>query len=253
MFSSPAREQAGRLRYPSSISYFQGRVCVSSTSTPNWLWHLDSQHRLLLSLAVVAITFLLLPHSLQLLTRSIIAWNSGVVCLLTLAWSVIVTAHLRQIQKRAQTQDTNRLLVAVLIVSAACTSLLAVVFLLGTVKGLPPEQIGFHVVLSVVAVICSWLLVHTIFSLHYAHYYYRPGHSTLKEGFAEGLDFPQQKQPDYLDFAYFAFVIGMTCQVSDVQITSRLMRRLALLHGMLSFAFNTVILALSINIISQLL
>ncbi len=227
-----------------------------TTSTPNWLWYLDAQHRLTLSLTVAALVFLLVPHSLRLLTRTLIAWNSGVLCLLLLAWSVIVTAHPRQIKKRAQTQDTNRLFIAVLFVSAACASLLAVAFLLGTSNTLPPKQLGLHIALSGVSMVFSWLVVHTVFTLRYAHYYYRPERKTPNEPnetHVGGLDFPGEEQPDYLDFAYFAFVLGMTFQVSDVAITSRLIRRVALLHGLLSFWFYTFIVALSINIISSFL
>ena len=226
---------------------------MSYTSTPNWLWRLDAQHRLTLCLVVTVMAFLLVPHSMKLLTRMLVAWDAGSVFLLILAWSVIVTAHPNQIIKRAQTQDANRVLIAAVIVSAACTSLFAVAFLLGISKNLPPHQLGLHVALSVVSMICSWLLLHTVFTLRYAHYYYRPKYNTHEQAYAGGLEFPGDEQPDYLDFAYFAFVIGMTFQVSDVAITSRLIRRVALLHGMLSFGFYTLIVALSINIISSLI
>ena len=109
-----------------------------------------------------------------------------------------------------------------------------------------------HLFMAVLAVIESWLLIHTVFTLRYAHVFYRLEQEADVEGSGRGLIFPGGDNPDYEDFAYFSFVIGMTCQVSDVNITSRFMRRLALLHGLLSFAFNTVILALSINIISGL-
>ena len=100
---------------------------------------------------------------------------------------------------------------------------------------------------------CSWALLHTVYSLHYGHIYY--GDSDPSEQFSaeKGLEFPGDEEPDYVDFAYFSFVIGMTCQVSDVQVTSKRMRRLTLLHGIISFAFNTVILALLINTVSGLL
>jgi len=226
---------------------------VSFTSTPNWLWRLDSHHRLALSLVVAVVVFLLAPHSLHFLTRTLLAWDCGTVFLLVLAWSVIVTAHPKQIKKRAQTQDTNRLLIAVLVVCAACASLFAVAFLLGTSKALPPKDVGFHVALSVASMICSWLLLHTVFTLRYAHYYYYL-QSLAPEGTnTGGLEFPGEEELDYWDFAYFAFVLGMTFQVSDVSITSRLIRRLALLHGLLSSTFYTLIVALSINIISSLI
>src|SRR5690606_27864512 len=100
------------------------------------------------------------------------------------------------------------------------------------------------------AVICAWLLVHTLFTFRYAHLFYsRLGEEQERSGFIGGLDFPKETKPDYLDFTYFSFVIGMTFQVSDVEISSRRIRRLALMHAVVSFIFNTVILALSINII----
>ena len=98
----------------------------------------------------------------------------------------------------------------------------------------------------------SWIMVHTLFGFHYAHLYY--GDDTNDpSSHAEGLEFPKEKKPDYLDFAYFAFVIGMTFQVSDVDITGRSIRRVALLHGLLSFGLNTFVVALTINLIAGLL
>ena len=101
--------------------------------------------------------------------------------------------------------------------------------------------------------VSSWFLIHTVFAMHYAHGYYRDEDEGPDFASAGGLEFPNEKEPDFLDFAYFSFVIGMTCQVSDVQVSSQGMRRLALVHGLLSFVFNTVILALSINLASGLL
>jgi len=93
------------------------------------------------------------------------------------------------------------------------------------------------------------LLIHTSFTLRYAHIFYGD-HETKPNMHAGGLDFPGDALPDYLDFAYFSFVLGMTFQVSDVQITSRRFRRLALLHGMISFVFDTTMIALTINILA---
>ena len=134
---------------------------------------------------------------------------------------------------------------------AACMSLLAVILVLQEHKAL--QKIGgLHLFMAAMAVIESWLLIHTVFTLHYAHVFYRSMQEADVEGSGGGLIFPGGDNPDYEDFAYFSFVVGMTCQVSDVNVSSRSMRRLTLLHGLLSFAFNTMILALSINIISGL-
>jgi uncharacterized membrane protein len=120
-------------------------------------------------------------------------------------------------------------------------------------NNIPQWQLILHVTLAIVTIVISWLLVHIMFALHYAHLYYRNNEENSDREKAESLDFPQEKQPDYWDFFYFSFVIGMTCQVSDVQIASRPLRRLALMHGILTFFFNTVILALSINLLAGLI
>lgn len=161
---------------------------------------------------------------------------------------MITSATPQKMRRRAEVEDEGRWTILTLVVVAAFISLLAIGFVLKDQKGLTAFILTLHVALSGVTVVCSWLLTHTMFALHYAHDYYRDN-SDLSSGKAS-LDFPQENQPDYWDFLYFSFVIGMTCQVSDVQIASRAMRRLALMHGVLTFFFNTVILALSINIIA---
>ncbi len=151
----------------------------------------------------------------------------------------------------AQQKDAGRLLILSVITAAACASLLAIGFILRE-KNTSSNFIILHVVLSMVTIIGSWLFVHTIFTLHYAHNYYQ-NHETKANSAAGGLNFPEDIEPDYWDFLYFSFVIGMTSQVSDVEITSRPMRRLSLIHSVLSFFFNTSILAMSINIIAGLI
>ncbi len=173
-------------------------------------------------------------------------------CFLALTWSLMLRATPDTMQRNAQRQDEGRLVILSLVTAAACASLLAIGFMLNDTKGKSTSVITLNVTLSVITIVGSWLLVHTIFALHYAHGYYQGG-KTLSECKAEGLDFPGDTEPDYWDFLYFSFVIGMTSQVSDVEITSRSLRRLALIHGILSFFFNTSILAMSINIIAGLI
>lgn len=104
-------------------------------------------------------------------------------------------------------------------------------------------------IFSILTVFTSWTLVHSIYTLRYAHIFY--GSEAGDEALG-GLDFPDQEKPDYLDFAYFSFTIGMCFQTSDVSITSRRLRRLVLLHSVVSFGFNLAILGLSINMVSSL-
>jgi len=196
---------------------------------------------------------LLLPSQLLFPTRLLIAWDSGFICLLALIWSIMISATPQKMRHRAQRQDADRWLISSIVVGAACTSLLAIGFVLkSTPKGSSPTLVTLHLTLSALTIVTSWLLMHTVFAFHYAHRYYRDNRATPMVDDSEGLDFPGGKQPDYWDFLYFSFVIGMTFQVSDVQITSRSTRRLALVHSVLSFFFNTVILALSINLVAGL-
>lgn len=171
---------------------------------------------------------------------------------LFLSWWVMLRATPETMRLNARRQDEGRLVILGLVTAAACVSILAIGFLLKDTKSGSGAIVLLHIVLSVVTIVGSWLLVHTIFALHYAYEYYRDESKSLDTDKAEGLDFPSDIEPDYWDFLYFSFVIGMTSQVSDVQIASRSMRRLALLHGILSFFFNTAIVAMSINIIAGL-
>ncbi|OQP59405.1 hypothetical protein A3860_37750 [Niastella vici] len=169
-------------------------------------------------------------------------------------WVIMFTAHPREIVRIARKQDSSKILIFFVILLASFVSLVAIVLLL---RELPnPGQWGYyyHIVLSIASVTCSWFLIHTIFAFRYAHLYY-----TCKEEEAidkecrGGLEFPNDKTPDYLDFAYFSFGLGMTFQVSDVQVTSGIIRRLTLLHSLIAFIFNTTFVALIINIIAGLI
>ena len=136
---------------------------------------------------------------------------------------------------------------------AACAALFAVGFLIKSHKDQSGGHFAIHLLLTLCTVISSWALLHTVYSLRYAHTYYGDSDQPGVQQHAGGLIFPGDRPPNYFDFAYFSFVVGMTCQVSDVQITSRRLRRITLFHSVLSFGFNTIILALLINTVSGLL
>jgi len=208
----------------------------------------EARMRTAIAIAVAFAAYFLLGRFAPA-TRVIAAWDGFAITLLALIWSAMLASQVSQIRERAKIQDVSRLVVFTFTIGAACLSIFAVIALLSAAK--QSNHVALHAALSIAAVLGSWALVHTMFALRYAHIYYGEGDSTEKP--AAGLEFPSDDCPNYLDFAYFSFVIGMTCQVSDVQITSKGLRSLALVHGMLSFAFNTVILALTINTISGLL
>lgn len=165
----------------------------------------------------------------------------------------MVFTDVRTRMREAHLQDSSRTALCCCVILAAVAGLLGGGVLLGTAKDLGSSQTGWHAALVALTIVNSWCLVHTVLTLHYAHLCYHIAEKSLAKPKDMGVIFPNETQPDFLDFAYFSFVIGMTCQVSDVQITSRQIRRLALLHGLLSFGFNTVILAMTINIASGML
>lgn len=215
------------------------------------LSHLPATLRLFTGIALGVAAGFLSPTHYHLLIRLIIGWDVFALTALVLLWVSIYTADTDSIRATASSEDLSRLLSFVFVLVAAAASLLAVVLLLGSTHGLPPGKMALHIALSGVAVATSWLLVHTVFTLRYAHMYYDAGPEGNDVG---GLDFPgDNKEPDYLDIAYFAFVVGMTAQTADVSISGRSIRRLTLLHGLISFAFNTALVALVINGVAGIL
>jgi len=213
----------------------------------------DARQRFVLGLAAGAATFVVLRGHLRLWSATIAAWNAVAVVILALDWLTILTTPQRKIRQLAQQQDLSRFLVFLFVVVTSSAALFAVGFLVSLKKSQSGNHFTVHLLLTLLTVIFSWTLVHTVYGLRYAHAFYGDSDERGVNRHAGGLIFPGDRSPDYFDFAYFSFVIGMTCQVSDVQITSRRMRRITLFHSVLSFGFNTMILALLINTVSGLL
>ena len=195
--------------------------------------------RTFLAIAIGIIGFFLLPQSLRLVTRLLISWDIFVAFYVVLVYALVFRSGLVHIRRNAVLQDDGRFLILLVTAVGAFASIAAIIFELdGTHRGTP------ELVLATVTIALSWAAVHTTFALHYAHEFYRgarPG----------GLDFPkghEDEDPDYWDFVYFSFVIGMTAQVSDVGVTDKTIRRTATAHGIISFVFNTALLALMVNI-----
>jgi uncharacterized membrane protein len=214
---------------------------------------LNAHRRLLLALGVAGAAALLVPPSLQPSARLAIAWDSAVLVFLMTTWWVVQKCPQDQMQQTVLANDQGRVSILILVLLAAGASLGAIFFLVQKAKDASEGPPLHQVALAVLTIVCSWFFVHVMFALHYAHRFYRDDPATPESDATGGLKFPDDTPPHYWDFLYFAFVIGMTSQVSDVQVTSRPMRRLVLSHGVLSFAFYTVILALSINIVAGLI
>jgi uncharacterized membrane protein len=182
-------------------------------------------------------------------TRLLLGWNLGVALYLWLTHRWMRRADVAHIRRRAALQDEGAFLILLLSIVATLASLVAIVFEIGGAKQAPHAQQVMPALLAFTTILLSWTFVHTIFSLHYAHEYYGEGRDK-KIG---GLNFPGDNEPDYWDFLYFSLVIGMTSQVSDVGITSKVIRRMAAAHGVLSFFFNVTVLALTVNAVSNLI
>jgi uncharacterized membrane protein len=208
---------------------------------PRPLRFIYARVRTFLALTCGVIAYLVLPDSLRTASRLLLAWDVFAVIYLTLAYTVVVRGGIAHIRHQAAMQDDGRFLMLIVTALGAFASMAAIVLELGQ-----PQRGALGVSFAIVTIALSWTVVHTTFALHYAHDYY--GNQR-----AGGLAFPGDDKPDYWDFVYFSFVIGMTAQVSDVGITSKAIRRTATAHGVVSFVFNTALLALTINIAASLI
>lgn len=146
-------------------------------------------------------------------------------------------------------QDEGKFVILTVVTIASVFNLAAIVAELAVAKNMFGMQKYLHIGLAAFTIVSSWAFTHMMFALHYAHDYY----VARTNGQPVGLEFPGEEHPDYGDFLYFAFVIGTSGQTADVNITSRAMRRIGLLHCVLAFLFNTTVLALTINIAAGLL
>jgi len=197
-----------------------------------------------------AVFFIFPLEKADSLSRIMLAWDSFCLCLLTLYWIIFFTTRPAQIRVLAPKEDPSRIVIFFITLIATSASMLAVVLLLTAEKQSDYLKL-IHLLVAVPGSVFSWGLVHSAFAARYAHLYYDDDESNTGKH-AGGLDFPNEERPDFIDFAYFSFVLGMTFQVSDVAISSRRLRRLALWHGLISFAYNVVIIALTINIVAGL-
>jgi uncharacterized membrane protein len=207
--------------------------------------------RTFIAAAIGIASFYVLPLHWSLRTRLIGAWDIGAAAFLLLCITFFVGATTEGMEANAERQQEGEWTLFWLVVGGATASFAIIIGEFGSMKDAAPAAKELKVAMVAATLAVSWFLTHLVFCLRYAHEFYtRTGDSPFLDG---GLEFPREPNPDYWDFFYFAAVLGMTFQVSDVQITSRKMRRLATLHGLLGFMFNTVIVALTVNLASGLL
>jgi uncharacterized membrane protein len=216
------------------------------SALPRWVPRHTST-RVAWSTVAAVITFAALrPFTAAL--RVVAAWDAFAFVLLAFVWAMIWSCDAGDSQKRAKTEDPGRTAIWVLVLFASAFSFFASGYVLRQAKSFAPGYAALWIILCLGAVALSWLLTQTSWTLRYAHLYYRDD----SEGIG-GLDFPGDREPDDFDFAYHAFTVGMTFQVSDVVIKSPQIRRATLMHGCMSFAYNTAIIALALNLASTYL
>ena len=223
------------------------------------LRHIIFRIRLLSSIVIGLFTYIIQPSSLEQTTRGLIAWNIAIIAYLVLVGVMMARSTHETMRRRARVLDEGRHTVLILAVIAALSSLAAIVFELYNLKQAPGAVVGLRVGLSLATIITSWSFVHVIFTEHYAHNFYfldgplDEGDDTIEAQKKKGLHFPGQPWPDYIDFLYFSVTIGVANQTADTEVVSRQMRVLVLIHSVISYFFNTIILALTINIAASML
>lgn len=210
---------------------------------------LRARPRLYAAIALGFAVTLAVPASLPLMQRAAVGWDSGIVLYLVLLLFMAMKATPESMHRRAQIEDATRWAFLALIATTAWFAMFALLGILHDARGGDGHYSLALTLLAGGTILLSWLFAHTAFAIHYAHDYY----TDRAEKLPTGLQFPgDERDPDYWDFLYFSFVVGMTCQVSDVQVATRPWRRLVLAHGVVSFLFNTVVLALTINLLAGL-
>lgn len=192
---------------------------------------------------------LLFGFHLRASTSVILSWDTFCLAFLAAAFFMVADESPEAMSARAATQDEGQGIILLLITLATAASLSAVAAELVLVKGAKPPIYALHAALAVGTVAVSWLVMQVVLALHYAHEYYAAGDDGAPMG---GLQFPGVEAPDYWDFLHFAIIIGVASQTADICIADRRLRRLGTVHSLISFVFNTLIIALTINLVAGL-
>ena len=215
------------------------------------LWRRTRFVAIFFSIAIGVLMFFFGPQWLHGTVRYVAAYDIGAFALLCFDWGIGLRNDKSHTERRAAQEDPGRWIVSLLIVFSVLAGLASAIVILGTGPAVPKSDRGIALFFGIAAVALGWILIHTTFIFRYAHLFY---YDSDEDGCADhGLQFPGTTEPDDYDFAYFSFVIGMTFQVSDVQITDSGLRLIVLQHAIISFVYNTAIVALGVNLASSLL
>ncbi|MBL0374622.1 DUF1345 domain-containing protein [Rhizobium sp. KVB221] len=218
------------------------------------LRHVRARPRLVLCTLAGIGLFMFYPFDGDASARLLLSWDISAGAFLILTTFMMVGATDEQMRTRAERADEGRFAVLALSVVAAAASLVAIIAELAKTKAEHSGDPGFYIAVSIATIVISWAFIQVIFTEHYAHEYYmeHKGGKRVRNARGGGLDFFDEKSPDYIDFLYFTVTIGVANQTADINIRSRSMRILVLIQSVISFFFNTTILALSINIATSI-
>ena len=219
-------------------------------TSENLLLNLSPLWRTILSLLGAAAVFLPVYHAGEnLLFSGVAAWVAFSFVFLIFSWYIIIKRPVEEIKRKANEDDGSVAFVFIMIIVSSFASMIAVL-MLTTSKDQAVHDHVLMVPAAIASMILAWFMVHTQYVFHYAHEYY--DQDDREENFQQGgLQFPEDDAPNYLDFAYFSFCMGCTYQVSDVSVTSKLLRKIVMVHGLISFFINTFIVALTINMVAS--
>jgi uncharacterized membrane protein len=211
-------------------------------------WDLRGARIRLLTSAVVGVTLLLaLSSDYTWELRALAAWDGASLFQIAVTWWIIIRADADETRRRAAAEDPGRAALSIIVLASSLVALGSATVVARKAHATHNDESVALIVASLVAVLCAWFLTHSVYTLRYARLFYQ-----VDEDGAGGLVFPGKKPPDDLDFAYFAFTIGVAFATSDVKIEGRNMRRTALGHTLTAFAFNTLILANVLNVLADL-
>jgi len=219
---------------------------MTDARTPQKSW-VFNHVKLWLAVLVGAAICIALPHQWAVLTRALVGWNTAVLVLLPLTFMHLNGLGAKQLRERYRADDPSATVILLVVVGAAILSVAAIVAYLATLKSVPADDKVAHILLAALTIIDSWLLVPTVFTVHYADMFYSA------EVAEQPLRFPGTPEPVFWDFAYFAFTIAAACQTADVSTTQVAIRRVVIAQSVISFLFNLAILGFAINVTAGLL
>jgi uncharacterized membrane protein len=219
---------------------------MSGAHTPRNSWVVNHA-KLWVAVLVGGAICIALPHQWAVLTRALVGWNAAVVVLLPMTYMHLNGLDAKQLRERYRADDPSATVILLVVVGAAILSVAAIVAFLATLKSVPPNDKVAHILLAALTIIASWLLVPTVFTVHYADMFYSA------EVGEQPLRFPETREPVFWDFAYFSFTIAAACQTADVATTQVGIRRVVVAQSIISFLFNLAILGFAINVTAGLL